>query len=454
MNVNPMGVATYLTRYVVGYRNEYERFTSPPPRGGGYPRLLVSPYLYSPKITCYLAEDGVAIADYSQEPEYRWDIAGGPTLLFDYPDTRTPPDIIELLKDQGLWGKPIGIYRIVSQTQLPDEVWTGRLDHPIETVKEIVDNTVILVHAYDLDWHSLIMRLTFGAFGAILDVKLRPKDSPFWIPHIVSNLGFATADRKYKRFFHYLELLPHVDLAAWDIRNIATRVRVDLRRDYARTVGSAAEGGTLSFGDAYAWVEHYFDRVSRLGTAIEKFENLLEQQASGDEAIFHSFLKEHPILLDVYGQAMSKPRFHYPEGESPIGKEYIEPDFILRFPGNSYRLVELEKPSKKIATKQGQPRSEITQSSFQIAEWKAYIKNHYDLLKDQFPGIAVNFGTMIVISRSSVESFGVARDVRRYRELIKEQFAVDEVLTYDDLLARAKQAYVALSSLTISSSNE
>jgi hypothetical protein len=107
----------------------------------------------------------------------------------------------------------------------------------------------------------------------------------------------------------------------------------------------------------------------------------------------------------------------------------------------------LERPSKPIATKQGQPRAEVTQSSFQIAEWKAYIRNHYDLLKQEFPGIAVNFSTMIVISRSSEESFGAKRDIRRYMELLKEQFAIDEVLTYDDLLARAKQAYVALASL-------
>lgn len=449
MNIDATGVATYLEQYIIGYRTEYRRFSSPPPRGGGYPPLGVSPYLYSQEIICYLCKDGFAIADYSQEPEYRWEIAGGPTLLVDYPESLTPTEIIELLKKEGLSGKPIGIYRIVSQNPLPAEVWRGILDTPIQVVKVAVDQTTIVVYSYDFDWNSLIRRLTFGAFGAILDIKLRTKDSPFWFPHVIANLGFATADRQSKRFFNYLELSCHVDAAAWDIRNVPVRVQVDLRRDYARTISSTAEGGSLSFGDSFAWVEHFFDRLSALKSAIDKFEILLENEISGDEAIFHNFLESHPILLDVYGQTISKPRFHYPKGESPLGKEYVEPDFILRFPGKSYRLVELEKPSKLIATKQGHTRYGVSQSSFQIAEWKAYIKNHYELLKRKFPGIALNFSTMIVISRSTTKSIGVGRDMRQYMELVKEQYAVDDILTYDDLLARAKQAYVALSSLAV-----
>ena len=54
---------------------------------------------------------------------------------------------------------------------------------------------------------------------------------------------------------------------------------------------------------------------------------------------------------------------------------------------------------------------------------------------------------MIVISRSTEESYGQGREIRRYKELVKEMFSVDEVLTYDDLVARAKQAYIALSNL-------
>jgi hypothetical protein len=95
----------------------------------------------------------------------------------------------------------------------------------------------------------------------------------------------------------------------------------------------------------------------------------------------------------------------------------------------------------------------VTQAGFQIAEWKTYIKNHYDKLKMDFPGISVSCSTMIVISRSTHENFGRGRDIAAYMQLVKQQLAVDEVLTYDDLLARSKQAYVALSSLAIESTD-
>jgi hypothetical protein len=76
---------------------------------------------------------------------------------------------------------------------------------------------------------------------------------------------------------------------------------------------------------------------------------------------------------------VSRPRFVYPEGKSPLGKAYVEPDFVIRRPGSRYTVVELERPGKLVATKRGHARAEVTQASFQIAEFKDYIVEHYDL---------------------------------------------------------------------------
>jgi hypothetical protein len=298
-----------------------------------------------------------------------------------------------------------------------------------------------------------MQRLTFGAFGAILRLNYGTNESSFWLPIIASNLGFGTADRKNKRFFHYLEVLRHRDDAAWDIRSIPTRVQADIRRDFVRALSDPSVGAKIHFG-RNQWVEHFYDRLSNLQIAISQYEELLREKSLAEEEVFHTFLVENPIFLDVYAQeSISKPRFVYPKGESPLGKRYIEPDFILKYSGNSYRLVELERPSKSIATKQGQPRAEMTQPAFQIAEWKAFIRNHYDLLKQEFPGISSNFSTAIIMSRSTPESFGTDRDILKYKELLREQFAVDEILTYDDVLERAKQAYIALTSLGARAAN-
>jgi hypothetical protein len=108
------------------------------------------------------------------------------------------------------------------------------------------------------------------------------------------------------------------------------------------------------------------DRLFRLADAINRFAALLAVGTDQHEAVFHAFLVEHPILLDVYGIVESKPRFVYPEGESPLGKQYVEPDFIVRYPGQRYRLIELERPAKQLATRDGHPRVGVTQAAFSL----------------------------------------------------------------------------------------
>jgi hypothetical protein len=228
-------------------------------------------------------------------------------------------------------------------------------------------------------------------------------------------------------------------------------VQADVRRDFGWAFGAASGegGGTISFGEAQAWTQPFYDRLAILGTTLLDFANLLETQSGADERVFHDFIQANPILLDVYAEPISKPRWYYPTGSSPLGKEYVEPDFVLKYPDGGYRLVELERPSKSLATAQGQPRAEVNQAAFQIAEWRAYIANHYDLLKEKYPGISIRQSATIVISRSTAASYGDSRDPRRYKELLASQYSGVDILTYDELLERAKQAYTRITSLGV-----
>lgn len=448
MTVSAGEVVRYLKIYVESYRRQYTRFTCPPPRGGGYPKIGISPYLYSKELICHLAKDGGAITDFSWQPSYQWEIAGGPALVVDFPQTRTPKELTNLLKQKGLWGKNIGLYRIVSQHGIEDEIWAGHLPEPLLTVQEIVGSeTKIEVRCYDLDCKSLIQRLTFGAFCKILDIKLAYNQSDFWVPQIIRNLGFTTADRKFKRFYHYLELFSYMEKAAWDIRSIWARVHLDVRRDFASAISRGGRrDGFIEITTPEVKINRFYDRLTAFKKAIDDFENLLNEHLQADESLFHDFLKQNSVLLDIYGEVISKPRFYYPEGESPLGKKYVEPDFIIKYPNNKYKLVELEKPGKPIATKKGQPRSEVNQAAFQIAEWDTYIKNHYGLIENDFPGISVHRSSMIVIGRESEKSFGSGRDIIKYMEIVASQYSA-EVYLYDDLLKMAKQAYIQVASL-------
>jgi uncharacterized protein YjbI with pentapeptide repeats len=191
-----------------------------------------------------------------------------------------------------------------------------------------------------------------------------------------------------------------------------------------------------------------YSKLSVLETLINRFEKLLDEYPQGHEKLFHNFLIENPVLLDVYGEPVSKPKFFYPPGESPLGKKYVEPDVIIRYPGNKYKLVELEKPSKRLGTKQGQPTSELNQAAFQITEWDDYIREYPHLIKNDYPGISSHRSGMVVIGRRTAESVGHGRDIKRYMQLIVNQYPC-EVCFYDDLLDKAKQAYEALVALSL-----
>lgn len=214
------------------------------------------------------------------------------------------------------------------------------------------------------------------------------------------------------------------------------------------SAAGAEGGGLMSFGGD-SWEQPFFDRLTALRNTLDEFATLLKEKGDAEEALFHDFLEANPILLDVYAEPVSKPRWQYPAGESPLGKTHVEPDFVLKYADGSYRLVELERPKKLLATTQGQPRAEVNQAAFQIAEWRAYIANHYDLLKARFPGIGSRHTGMIVMSRSTVASIGIGRDPRKYKELLSSQYPGIEIYTYDELLDRARQAYTRLASLAV-----
>jgi hypothetical protein len=204
----------------------------------------------------------------------------------------------------------------------------------------------------------------------------------------------------------------------------------------------------MSFGNVPTWIEAYNNRLESLRVAINDLREALQFNGDDVEAVFHAVLQKHPLLLDVYGICENKPEFAYPTGStSPIGKTKLQPDFLIRYPDQSYKLIEIERPSKPVATVQGQPRAEVGQAVFQTAEWKNFIKTHYQVVADRYPGIQSKCKTAVVMSRFNQESFKNVTDARAYMGLMMDQYSIDEFLTFDDLLERACTAYALLSGL-------
>ena len=452
MSITAEAIAEFLFAYARNYRDGYLRATTHPPAGPGYPKLPCSPFLAPSTFDVYIAKDGVVVNHLGQEPAHQWFIAGGPALKVDYEPSRTPPELIERLRAEGILDKPIGIYRVVAKTPMNSSVWRGRVRQVAREIR---------VHDSELDLNlnirevrgtlaDIVKSLSFGAYGCILDIHLPKPNSPIGQCHLVRNFGIFTADLVGRRFFTHLEIHGQADQAAWDMRTIPLRVQHDLRRDLASWLADPTQerGGSMSLGGGPNWLEVYSDRLARLAAGIAALRAALQVHAEDVEAVFHDVLVAHPLLLDVYGTCESKPQFVYPAGTtSPIGKTSLEPDFLIRYTDKSYKLVEIERPSKNVATAQGQPRAEVSQAVFQCAEWRHFIKTHYQSLSKIYPEIQSRCKTAVIMSRTNQLSFKGINNIDAYKGLMMEQFNIDEFYTFDDLYDRARTAYELLSGL-------
>ncbi|EPQ4086764.1 Shedu anti-phage system protein SduA domain-containing protein, partial [Acinetobacter baumannii] len=286
------------------------------------------------------------------------------------------------------------IYRIVSKKYISAPVWKGMFknidDRLVIKCEEL--NVKLNLLNISLSLSQVISTLTFGAYGEVLDIKLPTSADSFGIPFIMEKIGFFPADLNNKRFFNYIEIYGHASSCAWDARLMNLRVKNDLRRDFAKHLANLDDkkGGVISFGENMEWVENYTNRLLNLEVAINEFRQVLHFHSHETEEVFHKLMEKHPLLLDVYGKVESKPKLVYPAGEfSPIGKTYVEPDFIISYSDQSYKLIELERASKNVVTSQGQPRAEVGQAAFQTAEWTHFISEHYNLIRKQYPSINV-----------------------------------------------------------------
>lgn len=415
----PTDVHAYLTSYHINYSVRYHSFfTEAPPKGAGYPKLVVSPYPFRTDSTCYLAKDGAIVA-FRGYKNKQWE---GVTLNI---ETNGYSDYVTLLPEP----------KYTVQTSVDEE------------------DTGCRLYAFDLTIEQVFNQLTCNGMRWIFQDNevIKEHSENFWHPLIIKNMRFQTSDLKYIHSFEQMEIYFHTDKAAWDIRSVHARIMNDIRRDFARAAvtdnqkdGVIISGGTEPYS--------FYEKLDTLRIAIEKFKKLLDENAQAPEQVFHDFLKQYPIILDAYAQRVhSKPRWPYPnELIHHYGKAYVEPDFVIKYPDNSYKLIELEKPGKNIATQQGQPSAGTNQAVFQTAEWLAYIGNHYDLLKDDYPSISTRVHPVVVISRTTeFKARHASRSVALLKEHLSQMYEGKEILFYDDLLERAMQMYQQLATLGV-----
>jgi hypothetical protein len=210
-----------------------------------------------------------------------------------------------------------------------------------------------------------------------------------------------------------IEVYPTFDQDYWKPENAPLWAETDLLAAVAR---KQLENAKFAEIDPNVAARRAFREL------LGEFTSLLE----GPEEPAHQFLKAHAHLLS--------PTCITHWSKLPFGKHIS--DFVLREPDGDYCLVEIESPLRGLFRRDGQQRQELTHAHNQIVDWRIHLANNLESMRNEMGlrGITANPRSMIVIGRSS----DLSLENREKMHAIQEQVPRLQILTYDDVIARAK----------------
>jgi len=166
------------------------------------------------------------------------------------------------------------------------------------------------------------------------------------------------------------------------------------------------------------------DNLRMLVNAVQEFESILTQDTIEEETL-QSFLTKHPFLFGLeYSEMIPKHK---------LGSEYIM-DFALRTYNATYHLVELERSNLKVYTTRGTPSTYLTQGEQQVQNWLRWIEENKEYARRKLENIASPKG-FVIIGRDKSLSEDERKKLKMKNSLYGGKI---EILTYDDLLKKAR----------------
>jgi hypothetical protein len=258
---------------------------------------------------------------------------------------------------------------------------------------------------------SVSSRLSIVLGGVIEDAE------PPKVPQLVqkSRDFIARSTMELQVGWRAIEVYPHLDESFWKTEFAPLWAEADILTSVAQQ----------RFNDAQ------FNAFDPNLTARKTFASLISQLEGfldGPEEPAHQFLKHHPELLSLtHLSCWSK---------LPFGKTVS--DFVFREAGGDYLLVEIESPLRDLFRKDGQQRQELTHAFNQILDWRIYVEENLNLIREDLglAEISPNPRSLIVIGRSSA----LSPENRRKIVALQGQIPNLTILTYDELISRARAA--------------
>lgn len=164
--------------------------------------------------------------------------------------------------------------------------------------------------------------------------------------------------------------------------------------------------------------------LASLKSAISDLQTSLESQRR-NESRLQQCLTQNPILFGAeYRRLIPKHQ---------LGSDF-EMDYALERVNGLVDLVEIESSTLKLFTLDGNPTKELVHSEQQILDWLSWIERNSPYAREKLPSIQRPIGYIIIGRSSSLSTIGGSKLTQRNAVLR----GTLEILTYDDLLDRAR----------------
>lgn len=185
--------------------------------------------------------------------------------------------------------------------------------------------------------------------------------------------------------------------------------------------------------------DHAGQILAALSLAISDLEKNLQSQKR-NEGKLQKCLTDNPILFGLdYVRMIPKHR---------LGAEY-EMDYALEKTSGLYDLVEIEASNHKLYTAAGNPSNQLVHAEQQVLDWLTWIEANNAYARQKLPALMSPVG-FVVIGRRDTLSDDSSTKLRKRNTLLKGYV---QILTYDDLLDRARTILTHLEGLNAQSAN-
>ena len=177
--------------------------------------------------------------------------------------------------------------------------------------------------------------------------------------------------------------------------------------------------------------DHATRILALLRLAITDLKKLLNAKKRNESAL-QKCLTRNPILFGTeYTKIIPK---------HCLGAEF-EMDYALERVSGIVDLVEIESSTLTLFTKKGKPSKYLIHAEQQVLDWLLWIERNHPYAREGLPGIMQPVGYIIIGRNKSLQPKD-KESLKRRNILFKGSM---EILTYDDLLDRAKNLLSILS---------